>query len=443
MKGCILLVDDDRTFRLSTMALLKEEGHEVEGAASAAEAVEAVETGRFDLVLMDLRMPGLSGIDGVEILRKRGEGIPVLMISGFGTVDTAVKALHTGVDDFLTKPVEPEVLLERVANLLHRRPGTREGDEETPAGMIGRAEAMRRVYGEIRKVAPTEATVLVTGETGTGKELVARAIHQGSKRSGGPFVTVNCAALSEGILESELFGHRRGAFTGAVKDKRGLFEAAAGGTLFLDEIGDVTPAAQQRLLRAVQEREVVPVGGVHPVPVDVRLVAATNRNLRADVEAGRFREDLFFRLNVYRVDLPALRERRGDLPLLAEHYLRTRAQGERPLLLSPLALRLLLAHRWPGNIRELFAALESAAIRCDGTTIQAQNLPPEIRDARAGSGAPVSERYNHPGSQEGEKEAIQEALRQADGVRTRAAELLGMGRTTLWRKMKEYGLEEG
>ena len=441
MKGRILLVDDDRTFRLSTIALLREEGHDVDGASSAAEAIESVERGRFDLVVMDLRMPGLSGIDGVEILRKRGEGVPVLMISGFGTVDTAVKALHTGVDDFLTKPVEPEVLLERVANLIQRRPGALDEADESPAGIVGRSEVMRHVHEEIGRVAPTEATVLVTGETGTGKELVARAIHRASKRASGPLVVVNCAALAEGVLESELFGHRRGAFTGAVKDKRGLFEAAAGGTLFLDEIGDVTPAAQQRLLRAVQEKEVLPVGGIRPLSVDVRLVAATNRDLRAEVEAGRFREDLFFRLNVYRVDLPALRDRRGELPLLAEHYLRTHAAGGRPLRLSPLAVRLLLSYPWPGNVRELFAALESAAIRCDGSTIQAQNLPPEVRDARSAAGSPAAERYHSAGGEDREKESILDALRQAEGVRTRAADLLGMGRTTLWRKMKEYGIE--
>jgi DNA-binding NtrC family response regulator len=442
MKGRILVVDDDRTFRLSTIALLGEEGHQVEGAASAPEAIELVERGRYDLIVMDLRMPGLSGIDGVEILRKRGEGVPVLMISGFGTVDTAVQALHTGVDDFLTKPVEPEVLLERVAALIQRRPDATDGADENPGGIVGRSEAMKRVHEEIAKVAPTEATVLVSGETGTGKELVARAIHQASKRASGPFVVVNCAALAEGVLESELFGHRRGAFTGAVRDKRGLFEAAAGGTLFLDEIGDVTPAAQQRLLRAVQEREVIPVGGVRPMKVDVRLVAATNRDLRADVAEGRFREDLFFRLNVYRVDLPALRDRRGDLPLLSEHYLGSRARDERPLRLSPLAVRLLLSYPWPGNVRELFAALESAAIRCDGSTIQAQNLPPEVREARTVAGGhPAAERYHAPHSEDREKDTILEALRQADGVRTRAADLLGMGRTTLWRKMKEYGIE--
>jgi DNA-binding NtrC family response regulator len=226
-----------------------------------------------------------------------------------------------------------------------------------------------------------------------------------------------------------------------VKDKRGLFEAATGGTLFLDEIGDVTPAAQQRLLRAVQEKEVLPVGSLRPLSVDVRLVAATNRDLRAEVEAGRFREDLFFRLNVYRVDLPALRDRRGDLPLLAEHYLRMRAGDDRPLRLSPLAVRLLLSYPWPGNVRELFAALESAAIRCDGSTIQAQNLPPEVRDSRSSAGNPAVERYHSAGGEDREKEAILDALRQAEGVRTRAADLLGMGRTTLWRKMKEYGIE--
>jgi DNA-binding NtrC family response regulator len=315
---------------------------------------------------------------------------------------------------------------------------------------------MQEVYDEVRRVAPTDATVLVTGETGTGKELVARAIHQLSPRSGGPFVPVNCAALAEGVLESELFGHRKGAFTGAVSSREGLFRAAHGGTLFLDEVGDLPASAQTRLLRAIQEREVVPVGDTRPVKVDVRLVAATNRDLRADVDASRFREDLFFRLHVYQVELPPLRERRGDLPLLAEYAVRERSGGGRAPTLSPLALRLLMAHPWPGNVRELFSALESALIRCDGSIVEAQHLPREIRESRRrgrpGRGGEASspdapeegdpDRYRHRGSEREERDAIVRALRQAGGVRTRAAALLGMSRTTLWRKMKEYGIEE-
>ena len=443
MSARLLIVDDDRAFRLSTAALLEEEGHEVAGASTGAEAVAALRDDAFDLVLMDLKMPGIDGIDVVEVLRTRGEGTPVLMISGYGTVDAAVRALHSGVDDFLTKPVEPEVLLERVASLLERRPQAAAGGSEGPAGLVGRSAPMQSVYDEIGRVAGTDATVLVTGETGTGKELVARAIHDASERRGGPFVAVTCAALAEGVLESELFGHMRGAFTGAVRDNEGLFRAAHRGTVFLDEVGDVPASAQKRLLRVLQEREVVPVGGVKAVPVDVRLVAATNRDLRAEMEAERFRPDLFFRLNVYQVELPPLRERRGDIALLVEHYLESKAGTAAPPTLSPLAMRPLLAHTWPGNVRQLLSVLESAVIRSEGGTIQAQHLPVEIRDRNDPSGAaPLSEPYRHGGSADRERDAIIEALRQAGGVRARAAQMLGMGRTTLWRKMREYGIED-
>jgi transcriptional regulator with PAS, ATPase and Fis domain len=264
-------------------------------------------------------------------------------------------------------------------------------------------------------------------------------VHRLSDRSSGPFVAVNCAALAEGVLESELFGHVRGAFTGAVKERAGHFRAAHGGTLFLDEIGDVSAGVQQRLLRVLQEREVVPLGTSRPVRVDVRLVAATHRDLGDAVEVGRLREDLFFRLNVFRIHMPALRERRGDIPLLVEHYLRQRAGGGWPPSLSPLAMRTLLAHRWPGNVRELFSALESALIRAEGGSIQAHHLPQSVRDG--GDSPREEERYRHEGGDEDERSAIVRALREADGVRVRAAEILGMGRTTLWRKMKEYGID--
>lgn len=444
MNGRILVVDDDRVFRLSTAALLKGEGHEVQGAADAAEAVEALDEGRFDLMVLDLRMPGLDGIGLTEVLRTRGEGVPILMISGFGTVDAAVRALHGGVDDFLTKPVEPEVLLGRVDELLRRRPPGADPGEDPPGGMVGRSDRMELLYREIRQVAASSATALLTGETGTGKERAARAIHELSERADGPFVPVNCAALAEGVLESELFGHRRGAFTGAVQDREGLIRSAEGGTLFLDEIGDVSPAVQKRLLRVLQEREVVPVGGSRATPVDVRLVAATHRDLPARVADGSFREDLFFRINVFHIRLPPLRERRGDIPLLVEHALRDLEIPGGGAAVSPLAMRALLAHPWPGNVRQLLSALESARIRSGGSAIQAHHLPEEIRAADGGPGGEASEdRYRQREDDDTERARIEAALAEADGVRVRAAELLGMGRTTLWRKMREYGLEEG
>lgn len=435
----LLLVDDDRTFRLSTAALLRQDGHEVVEAPDGAVAVETLKTEHFDLILLDLRMPGLDGIGIVEVLRTWGHDTPILMVSGFGTVDTAVNAIHTGADDFLTKPVEPDVLSARVDALLSRRP-TLPGLEDMERGdMIGRSAAIRSVLEVVERVAPTDATVLVTGETGTGKELVARAIHAQSERSEGPFIAVNCAALSEGLLESELFGHRKGAFTGAVKDRTGLFEAASGGTILLDEIGDVSAAMQHRLLRVLQERELTPVGDVRPVPVDVRVVAATNRDLRAEMEAGRFRDDLYYRLNVVRIELPPLRARREDIPLIAEtFYARV---GRRPHSgCSPLAMRLLQAYRWPGNVRELLAVLESAHIQAGERRIEAQHLPEEVRGLNGTHGA-TAERYRKERPAADEKSAITAALADTGGAKSAAAERLGMSRTTLWRKMKEYGID--
>ncbi|MEZ4423609.1 MAG: sigma-54 dependent transcriptional regulator [Gemmatimonadota bacterium] len=440
----ILLVDDDRAFRVSTAALLRDDGYEVVGAENGAEGVEALKAGRFDLLLLDLRMPGLDGIRIVEALRAWGEGIPILMISGYGTVQAAVDALHAGADDFLAKPVEPDVLSARVARLLERRPGApAEPTPERP--LVGRSAPVIDVLRQIEQVGPTDATVLVTGETGTGKELVAHAVHRASRRSVGPFVAVNCAALAEGVLESELFGHVRGSFTGAVKDKVGLVQAADGGTLFLDEIGDISPGLQQRLLRVLQEREVTRVGDVRATRVDVRIVAATRRDLRSEMEAGRFRDDLFYRLNVFRIALPPLRERQEDIPLLAEHRLlrladisgRGRDAGDPPL--SPLAMRMLRAYPWPGNVRELFSAIESAWIRAGAGRIEGQHLPEEVR--AAAGGLQGLERYRAPDDGADERDVIRRALEDADGVRARAAERLGMGRTTLWRKMKELGLD--
>jgi len=441
----ILLVDDDRAFRISTAELLRQDGHEVATAAGGREAGERMAEDRVDLLLLDVRMPRIGGLGVLEALRLRGERVPVLMISGFGTIQTAVEALQLGADDFLTKPVDPDLLSRKVRELLERRPAA--WDEFSSLGMVGRSAAMQGVYEAVRRVAPSDATVLVSGETGTGKELVTRAIHDQSDRASGPFLAVNCAGLAEGVLESELFGHVKGAFTGAAANREGLFRAAEGGTILLDEVGDMSQRLQQRLLRVLQEREVTPVGASRPVRVNVRVVAATRRDLREEAAAGRFRDDLFYRLNVFPIDLPPLRERHGDIPLLVEaalERLRSRSRVPTPEGCTPAAIRLLRAWGWPGNVRELLGVVESAAIRSEGAPIGVEHLPLEIRNAAAGRAALAEEedRYSAPDDVRAERAAIVAALDAADGHRERAARMLGMSRTTLWRKMKEYGLDD-
>ena len=447
----ILIVDDDIGFRRTTAALLKNEGHSVDTVEDGQQAVIALRGTHYDLMLLDLRMPGIDGLGLVETLRVWGDGIPILMISGFGTVDAAVRALHLGADDFLTKPVEPDILTARVADLLERRPSV--GDVPLqPAGMIGRTPAIQAFFSSLRKVAPTDTTVLITGETGTGKERAARAVHELSARRTQPFVAVNCAALAEGVLESELFGHVRGAFTGATRDRVGLFEAAESGTIFLDEIGEISLTLQQRLLRVLQEREVTPVGATKPIKVNARVVAATNRNLRALVGEGKFREDLLYRLAVFPLELPPLRERRADIPLFIAKALddvRATAAGRDTLACSPFAIRLLREFDWPGNVRQLFATLESAAIHADFHRIEAQHLPADVRAHNGGRtdsnirATPSDARYRISSDEDEERATIEAALTETDGALARTAELLGMGRTTLWRKLRAYGLSTG
>lgn len=446
----ILIIDDDRAFRVSTRALLADEGYEVDAAGSGDEGLARLQQGRYQLVLLDLKMEGRSGLSVLEELRRTGHSMPVLMLTGYASVDSAVQALKLGADDYLTKPCDNDLLRSKIRGILAARPTAAPvGDER----MIASGPEMREVLQSIARVAPTNSTVLLRGATGTGKELAARAIHESSPRAGRTFVAVNCSALAEGMLESELFGHTRGAFTGAVAERKGLFEEADAGTIFLDEIGDISPAMQAKLLRVLQEREVTRVGTVRPIPVDVRVIAATHHDLEEMVEEGRFRADLYFRLKVFQIRLPALNERTGDIPALVsaavEVWNRRNSDPERRIAgVSQETLELLETYDWPGNVRELMTAIEHACIVCDGNFILPCHLPPEIldRDATADAAGPEErgegpKRYQAP-DPEAEREAIRRALQEADGNRTRAAAVLGMGRTTLWQKLKAYGLED-
>lgn len=447
----ILIIDDDRAVRIGTGALLSDEGYDVESAASGDAGLERLRESPFDLVLLDLKMEGRSGLEVLEQLRRSGSDVPVLMLTGFATVESAVQALKLGADDYITKPCDNAVLRSKIQAILARRePTLGEGASQ----IVGSGPRMREVRKAIARVAPTESTVLLRGATGTGKELVARAIHEESPRRMRPFVAVNCSALAEGLLESELFGHARGAFTGATTERKGLFEEADSGTVFLDEIGDVPPATQAKLLRVLQEREVTRVGTSRPIPVDVRVIAATHQDLEAMVEEGTFRADLYFRLKVFQIRLPDLRQRPEDLPGLVSAGLarwnsRNPDPTRRVASVSDDAMEVLRAYDWPGNVRELIAALEHACIVCDGNRILPCHLPAEIREgppeASKSEGDPRAaepgRRYQAPDA-DAEREAIRNALAEADGNRTRAAAALGMGRTTLWQKLKEYGISQ-
>jgi DNA-binding NtrC family response regulator len=447
----ILIIDDDRAFRVGTGALLADEGYEVDAAPSGQAGLEKLKERDYDMVLLDLRMEGRTGLSVLEELRGGGDDVPVLMLTGFATVDSAVAALKLGADDYLTKPCDNQLLRSKIRSIIARRepvlgPGA--------SRIAGGGAKMREVKRAIARVAPTESTVLLRGATGTGKELIARALHEESPRRGRAFVAVNCSALAEGLLESELFGHARGAFTGAVHERKGLFEEAAGGTVFLDEIGDISAGMQAKLLRVLQEREVVRVGTARPVPVDVRVVAATHRDLEAMVEAGSFRKDLYFRLKVFQIRVPELRERPEDVAALAAAALARWNERVEPTrrvgAVSEEALEVMRGYDWPGNVRELMAAIEYACIVCDGGRVLPHHLPEELREGAAAPAAAAEKREEPKGGESGrryvapdadaEREAILQALEEADGNRTRAAAALGMGRTTLWQKLKAYGI---
>jgi two-component system response regulator HydG len=449
LAGKILVVDDQKNMRATTAIVLRQGGHTVEEAEDGAAAVQRIQQETFDVVLTDLRMPS---VDGMEVLRAAQRLAPeaqVIVMTAYGTIESAVDAIRQGAYDFLAKPFKEDELLLRVSKALEKRRLLGEvsllaGEFRKRYGLehiVGRSSAIRDVLDRVVRIAPTDATVLVSGESGTGKELVARAIHVASRRGDKPFVPVNCAAITETLLESELFGHAKGAFTGAVRARRGLFEEANGGTLFIDEIGETAPGFQAKLLRALQDGEIRRVGESTPVQVDVRVIAATNQDLRRAIAERRFREDLYYRLAVVPVRIPPLRERREDVPLLAAHFLLryNRRTGEGKLL-APEALARFVEHDWPGNVRELENAIEQAAALSPGREIREGDV--QLEHARGIPAAPAEEaRTLAEAVEEAERRAIEAALARCEGDLGRVARELGVSATTLWRKMKRLAIE--
>jgi DNA-binding NtrC family response regulator len=455
MKGedTILIVDDEANMRRVLSALLRREGLKTLEAADGEAALEVLKDQRVDVVLTDLKMPHMNGLELLAAASKQLPGVPVILLTAHGTVGSAVEALKQGAFDFLTKPFEPDevrqVVSKAVATRKLEETETRiEPDEDPDRLLRGDSAGLGEVKRLIERVAPTSATVLISGESGTGKELVARSVHRHSPRADEPFVKINCAAIPEGLIESELFGHEKGAFTGASARKPGRFELADGGTLFLDEIGELPSSAQPKLLRAIQEGRFFRVGGTHTISVDVRLIAATNRDLLEEVHEGRFREDLFYRLNVVPIDLPPLRDRREDVSALGEFFLRRFARRlERGVCaITRDAQAALSAHSWPGNIRELENVIERATLLCDGAEITVDDLPPEMRrrpgGEREASESPLRERVRSA-TRRIERDAILEALASTRGNVTRAAQRLGLSRRGLQLKMKELRIERG
>jgi len=447
----IVVLDDDPDSLESLTAALRRDGHDVRAFADPREGLEHAAAWAADVVVTDLRMPGISGMEVIGRVARELPGVPVVVVTAYGTVENAVEALRAGASDYLLKPVGVPQLRAAVVRALRERGMHREiarlrdevGEADPAAGIVAFSRAMEEVVRKIRLVAPTRLSVLVTGESGTGKEVVARAIHALSPRRAGPFLPINCAAIPEALLESELFGHEKGAFTGASSSRPGKMEAASGGTLFLDEIGEVPLAVQAKLLRAIEEKEVSRVGGQQVIRVDVRIIAATNRDLAARVAEKAFREDLYYRLNVFQIEVPPLRERREDIPRLAARFLEAaaRANASPPRRLSPEALKALLAYRWPGNVRELRNAMEAASVVARGDVIGPQDLPPQIAAAAVAPPSPEPIPLPAPRTlEEIERDAIRAALAACGGNKTRAARVLGIGLRTLHRKVREYGI---
>ncbi|MEW6106411.1 MAG: sigma-54 dependent transcriptional regulator [Bacillota bacterium] len=465
--GTVLVVDDEEKMCEFLQLVLAQDGHQVVCASSGERALEEIRSGDdIDVIVTDLMMPGIGGMEVLEESKRSLPDTPVVVITGYSTVQNAVEAMKAGAFDYLPKPFKVDEVRLVVKKALERREIALENRRlrrelqsirERSSDIIGASEKMQAVFRLVEKVARTDATVLIRGESGTGKDLIAREIHRQSLRAAKPFVSINCAALPETLLESELFGHARGAFTGAVSTKRGLFEEAEGGTVFLDEIGDVSLALQAKLLRFLQSKEYIRVGETSVRRVDVRVIVATNKDLEEAIERGDFRRDLYYRLNVITVHLPPLRERREDIPLLAKHFARKYAASllKGPITFSPEAMAALTAYDWPGNVRELENAVERAVVLAEGNELSLEDFPEEIarkvaeRSAEGAAGGTAVTMDAIDGLKFDEavasykRELIARALEKAGGVQARAAEILGIKRTTLNEMMKRLGMTGG
>jgi two-component system response regulator HydG len=452
----LLVVDDQRNMRTTLAMMLRGAGHDVDEAENGEAAVERLAGEVYDLVLTDLKMGGTDGLEVLRAAKEVSQLTEVIVMTAYGTIESAVEAMRFGAYDYIQKPfTEQELLLKTQKAIDQRRMA---GEMSVIAAefrerykfdnIIGRSAAIRDVLARIVRIAPTDATVLITGESGTGKELVARAVHANSKRAARPFVSVNCAAISETLLESELFGHVRGAFTGAVSARKGLFEEANGGTFFFDEIAETPPSFQAKLLRAIQEGEIRRLGDSKPIHVDIRIVAATNQELKAAIEEKRFRQDLYYRLNVARFILPPLRDRREDIPQLVEHFVDKFAKKmTRHAAIGEGVMDYLVNYEFPGNVRELENMVEQGvALAVNGIVQRDDVIPPEVQLSRRttpgsdGAPAPEGARSLQDVVDEAERRAIEVVLREVDGNKERAAEVLGLSSTTLWRKMKRLSV---
>ena len=449
MKFTILIIDDEKNIREGLGAAFEMEGYEVRLAANGKEGLDCIAKGDIDLVITDLRMDGISGEEVLRRVTTETPGIPVIVLTGHGSIDAAVDAMRNGAYDFLTKPLNLDrlsmlakrALERRELSLQHTQLKAEVSSAHTLDNMIGKSGEMQKVFTLIKKVAPTKASVLITGESGVGKELVADAIHNLSPRSAHEMIKVHCAALSETLLESELFGHEKGAYTGAEKMQKGRFELAHESTIFLDEIGEVNAGVQVKLLRVLQDHKIIRVGGEKTIDIDVRVIAATNRDMEKEVKEGRFREDLYYRLNVVHIAVPPLRERRDDIPLLLNSFLKEYAKenGKNITGIDNRARALLYKYDWPGNIRELRNCIESAVVMCGGSEITPEDLPPTVSASIAAPSItiPVGTTLD-----DAEKAIICENLAANKGNKSKTADILGIGRKTLHRKLQEYGIGE-
>jgi len=447
-KNKILIVDDEPNFIKLIQYNLQKEDYAVETAAQGGVALRKIKEDMPDLVFLDLKMPGMDGIEVLRQIKLLDRNVPVIMISGHGDIETAVEAMRAGAYDFISKPFEPNEMLIKARNALKNRQlleevGTLKFELEKKyqfENMIGKSPKMQKVFGEIENVLNSDVTVLVQGESGTGKELVAKAIHYNGFRKDQPLVVVNCAAIPETLLESELFGYERGAFTGALERRIGKFEKADGGTIFMDEIGEMPPATQAKLLRVLQEREIERLGGNDKIKVDVRIISATNKDLKEEVSGEKFREDLYYRVAVFPIFVPSLREHKEDIPLLIAHFLKVYNEraGKGVKSVSEKAMEVLMNYAWPGNIRELENVIERAVVLVKDSTIEPEHLPRELRSAtlgkRGGGGGEILS------LEKLEENAMREAIAATAGNVSQAAKKLGIGRATFYRKAKKYGI---